>query len=217
MIAIVNYELGNLQSVANAFEKIGAPCKITKEPDEIRQADKIILPGVGAFEHGMANLKRLGLVDVLNQEVIQNKKPFLGICLGMQLICTRSFEHGKFEGLGWIDADVVRFEVESMNLRVPHVGWNDIHCNLNSPIFAGGRQPQTVYFVHSYHVVPRENVCIAECDYGIKFCAALQKENIFATQFHPEKSQQEGFDILEKFSKITREHAQEKTNSLFIS
>ncbi len=201
MIIIVDYGLGNLRSVANALEAIRVDCKISRDLREIKQASKIILPGVGAFGEGMENLRRFGLVEALSEEVIQNKKPFLGICLGMQLICQKSYEHGEFGGLGWINAEVVLFPLEK-KLPVPHVGWNDIDCKTDCPLFAGGRQPQTVYFVHSYYVLPQEDVMTAECEYGIKFCAALQKENIFATQFHPEKSQQEGLDILEKFANL---------------
>ena len=203
MIVIVDYGLGNLKSVANALEAIHVSSTISRDPQDIKNASKLILPGVGAFGEGMDNLRKFGLVDLLNEEVLTKKKPFLGICLGMQLICKKSYEHGEFEGLGWIDAEVVRFQVEqTYKIPVPHVGWNDIYYKPTCPLFAGGRQPQTVYFVHSYYVLSKENVMAAECEYGIKFCAALQKDNIFATQFHPEKSQQEGLDILEKFANL---------------
>ncbi len=205
MIAIIDYGLGNLRSVGNALESIKVDYKITRDPEDIRQSEKIILPGVGAFGKGMENLRNMGLVEVLTEQVLRQGKPFLGICLGMQLICKKSFELGEFEGLGWVDAEVLPLENYVTDLCIPHVGWNDIYIQADCPIFKGGRQPQTMYFVHSFFVSPRENVMAAECEYGIKFCAALQKDNIFATQFHPEKSQQEGIDILEKFAHLGAE------------
>ena len=126
MIAIINYGLGNLSSVKNALDVLGVDAKVTDDIQEIRKADKIILPGVGAFGYGMENLRKLGLVEVLQKEVVENKKPFLGICLGMQLICKKSYEEGEFEGLGWVDAEVIRFNNNGGRLLVPHVGWNNV-------------------------------------------------------------------------------------------
>lgn len=204
MIAIIDYGLGNLASVLNAFESLGIPAKITQDPEEIRRADKIILPGVGAFEEGINNLKRSGLVEVLNDEILVKKKPFLGICLGMQLICKKSYEGGEFEGLGWIDAEVVKFNFinnKSEKLRIPQIGWNDVKCDLQSPLLKDGRETQTFYFVHSYYLKPQNNrIIIGTCNYGLNFCAILQQENIFGVQFHPEKSQFEGLEILRKFA-----------------
>lgn len=200
MIAVIDYGLGNLGSISNALELLKLEFEVTNDKEKIRRADKIILPGVGAFGEGINNLKKLGLIDVLNKEVITKKKPFLGICLGMQIICKKGYEGGEFSGLGWIDAEVVRFDLKKNSLRVPHVGWNDIDCNLESPILKGGRNTQTFYFVHSYYVkINDEKYIIGKCNYGIDFCAALQKNNIFAVQFHPEKSQYEGLEILRKF------------------
>lgn len=204
MIAIIDYGLGNLTSVKNALDFLGIESEITNNIQKIEKANKIILPGVGAFGYGMENLKRLGLIEVLHKEVVENKKPFLGICLGMQLICKKSYEEGEFKGLGWIDAEVIRFNLESEKLPVPHVGWNEVACNLASPILSQGNAEQTFYFVHSYYPnVKDKNLVVGWCDYGIKFAAVLQKENIFAVQFHPEKSQTEGIEILKKFSQIT--------------
>jgi imidazole glycerol-phosphate synthase subunit HisH len=201
MIAIIDYGLGNLASVLNVFEAINIEAEITNDIEKIRKADKIILPGVGAFKEGMKNLKELGLVDVLHEEVIIKKKPFLGICLGMQLICTKGYEGGEEAGLGWIDAEVVRFDSEE--LRVPHMGWNDVKCNTSSPIFKESNETQTFYFVHSFYVKPNEeSISIGTCDYGQNFAAVIQKGNIFATQFHPEKSQFEGVEILRKFAEL---------------
>ncbi len=203
MIAIIDYGLGNLTSVKNALDFLGTESEITNNISKIEKADKIILPGVGAFGYGMENLKKLGLIEVLHKEVIVNKKPFLGICLGMQLICKKSYEEGEFEGLAWIDAEVIRFNSESEKLLVPHVGWNEVVCNLASPILIGGNREQTFYFVHSYYPdVKDKNLVVGWCDYGVKFAAVLQKENIFAVQFHPEKSQTEGLEILRKFAEI---------------
>ncbi|MBI1866258.1 MAG: imidazole glycerol phosphate synthase subunit HisH [Candidatus Staskawiczbacteria bacterium] len=204
MIAIINYGLGNLSSVKNALDVLQIQSEITNDIQKIQKADKIILPGVGAFGYGMENLKKLDLIEVLNKEVIENKKPFLGICLGMQLICKKSYEEGEFQGLGWIGAEVVRFNLGQSKLLVPHVGWNEVVCNLASPILSGGNTEQTFYFVHSYYPdVEDKNLVVGWCNYGVKFAAILQKENIFAVQFHPEKSQTEGLEILRKFSNIS--------------
>lgn len=204
MIAIVDYGLGNLTSVLNAFEKIGIPVKITRNPDEIRTAERIILPGVGSFGEGMENLRRLNLIGVLTEEVLAKKKPCLGICLGMQLLFEKGFEGGEFDGLGWIKGEVVRFD--SSKLLVPHIGWNDVQCNLNSPLLSGGRKTQTFYFVHSYYARPIDKeIIVGRCNYGVDFCAILQQGNIFGAQFHPEKSQQEGLEILQKFSSYQME------------
>jgi glutamine amidotransferase len=195
MIAIIDYGLGNLTSVKNALDFLGIESEITNNIEKIQKANKIILPGVGAFGYGMENLKKLGLIEVLNKEVVENKKPFLGICLGMQLICKKSYEEGEFQGLGWIDAEVVRFNFEKEKLLVPHVGWNDVRYN---------NTEQTFYFVHSYHLnVADKSIVRGWCDYGYAFPAIIQKGNIFAVQFHPEKSQTEGLEILRKFSQIT--------------
>ncbi len=203
MIAIIDYGLGNLASIKNAFESIGAENEITDEKEKIQKADKLILSGVGAFGYGMENLKDMGLIDILNEEILINKKPILGICLGMQLMCKKSYEGGEFSGLGWLDAEVVRFPADKKEFRVPHVGWDDVDCDLKCPLFEGGKSRQTFYFVHSYYLEPKdEKITVGTCDYGVKFCAVTQKENIFATQFHPEKSQYEGLEILKKFSQI---------------
>lgn len=201
MIAIIDYKLGNLASVQNALNSLNVESVITDDPQKISKADKIILLGVGAFGEGINNLKKANLIPVLNQEVLVNKKPFLGICLGMQLICKKGYEGGEYDGLGWIDAEVVKFD--STKLRVPHIGWNDVVCNLNSPIFKGGNEVQTFYFVHSFFVKPADqSIVIGKCHYGVDFTAVIQKDNIFAAQFHPEKSQHEGLEILRKFSEI---------------
>ena len=203
MIAIIDYGVGNLTSVKNALDFLKIESEITSDIQKIEKASGIILPGVGAFGFGMENLKKAGLIEVLNKEVIKNKKPFLGICLGMQLICKKSYEDGEFYGLGWIDAEVLKFNFENKKLLVPHVGWNEVECDVISPILGEGKAEKTFYFVHSYYLNVKDNNCVVGwCDYGLKFPAIIQKENIFAVQFHPEKSQTEGLAILKKFSEI---------------
>ena len=200
MIAIIDYGMGNVFSVKNACEFLGEEAIVTRNPGEIARSDRLILPGVGAFGEAMENLRDLNLVTLLHEEVLQKKKPILGICLGMQLMASQSEEKGNHGGLGWVAAKVVRFPRSSFPFRVPHVGWNEISPRPNVPFFANLKKDRNVYFVHSYHLVPENNHEIAAtCSYGIEFCASVWKENIFATQFHPEKSQNVGLSILESF------------------
>ena len=188
-VVVVDYGMGNVRSVAKAFELLGAKVVISSQAKEIKQADFIVLPGVGAFAQGMANLKKLGLISGLRQAVLKNKKPFLGICLGMQLLARDSEEFGRHKGLGWIDASVKPLESIDKKIKVPHVGWNNIKFSANCPFFKNIKQDSDLYFVHSYHLVcDLASDVAATCDYGIKFTAAINRDNIFATQFHPEKS-----------------------------
>ncbi len=196
MIAIIDYGMGNLRSVQKAVEYCKQEVIITNNVDEIKNASHIILPGVGAFKDGMNNLISLGLVDILNQEVLHQKKPFLGICLGMQLICNKSYELGETKGLGWIDAEVNKFK--STMLKVPHVGWNEVHARKYSNLFAGIENGSDFYFVHSFYVDINENM-VATTPYIRDFTSALEKANIFACQFHPEKSQHVGLKLLDNF------------------
>jgi len=196
--------MGNVRSVRNALESIGEDAVITSDPGAIRDAERLILPGVGAFGDAMSNLRQRGLVETLRHDVIEERKPLLGICLGMQLVARCSSEHGSHEGLGWFDAEVVRFDpVEgARGLKVPHMGWNEIVPIGDHPLLHGLRSDQFVfYFVHSYHVVCRDRGEVtATCDYGGAFDAALGRGNVFATQFHPEKSQDNGLQILRNFA-----------------
>jgi len=204
MTGIIDYGMGNIQSVLNAFEYIGVPAKALRSPEELAGTERIVLPGVGAFGEGMEKLKRSGMAEALNNEVLAKKKPFLGICLGMQLICRESFEFGHFPGLGWLDASVRRFEPE-LKVRVPHIGWNDLLVKKDNRLiaFSGGSGPD-VYFVHSYYVdAAAAGYVSATCQYGREFVAAVEKDNIFATQFHPEKSQAAGLDMLRRFSGVS--------------
>lgn len=192
--------MGNLRSVAKAFEKIGCEPTITNDIETIKNASKIVLPGVGSFADGMKHLDKLGLIDVLNEEVMQNKKPFLGICLGMQLISTKSFENGETNGLGWIGAEVVKFEFKEKKLKIPHVGWNTTEFKNKNLLFNGVENNHDFYFVHSYHFkTSDENLITSTTDYGFDFVSSVNKDNIYAFQFHPEKSQAAGLQIIENF------------------
>ena len=203
-IAIIDYGMGNLRSVQKAFEKIGVKATITNDKKEIQNASKIILPGVGAFKDAMANLNELELISILNEEVLEKKKPFLGICLGMQLVAKTSEEFGLTNGLGWIDAKIVRFP--KSELKVPHVGWNDINFTKESLLFENIPNNKDFYFVHSYYFDNQDKECvIATCKYGIDFTCSIQKENIFSTQFHPEKSQTYGLQILKNFASLKKD------------
>lgn len=200
MLVIVDYEMGNVRSVAKAFEMLGANVLISNKVDDIRKADHLVLPGVGAFGDGMKQLKKLGLIDVLTEEVLEKKKPFLGICLGMQLLAKDSQEFGQHKGLGWLDASVKAFDLKDKKLKVPHVGWNNIKLLKDHPLFKGLKQGSAFYFVHSYHMIcENDEIVAATCDYGYDFDAIVAQDNIFATQFHPEKSQAVGLKMLENF------------------
>jgi imidazole glycerol-phosphate synthase subunit HisH len=202
VIAIVDYGMGNLLSVYHAFESLGVDVQIINNPDALEEAERIVLPGVGAFADCMRSLREKGFHDALNDSVIVKRVPILGICLGMQVMARRSFEGGQHDGLGWIEAEVVRLNPDDTSLRVPQIGWNDVTYRQESPLFAGQPNNPDFYFVHSYHMVcDRRQDVEATCDYGEIVTAAVKKDNIFATQFHPEKSQDHGLKILENFTK----------------
>ncbi len=200
-IVIIDYKMGNLRSVQKAFEKSGCNAIISSEHDVIRGADKIVLPGVGSFQDGMKNLFNLDLVDILNQEVLQNKKPFLGICLGMHLIARKGYENGETSGLYWVNAEVVKFDFEKSvkDIKVPHVGWNSaeyVNCN---NLFEGINNKSDFYFVHSYYFKTNEKIVTSTTNHGREFISSIQKDNIYAFQFHPEKSQATGLKIIKNF------------------
>ena len=197
MIAVVDYGMGNLRSVAKALEAIGEEPRITSSAEDLRAASHIVLPGVGAFGQCAANLHATGLVDTLTEEVRERGKPFLGICVGMQLLVERSEEGGDQRGLGWFPGVVRRFE-PSADRKVPHMGWNDVVADPAAPMFAGIRH-RVFYFVHSYFVDFTQQPAAATCDYGCAFPAAITAGNIWAVQFHPEKSQQNGLKLLKNF------------------
>ena len=201
-VGIVDYGMGNLMSVHHALEYLGADVSVCRNPGELSAMDKIVLPGVGAFGDCVRNLTERGFIGPLNDKVMRNGTPILGICLGMQLMAKKSYENGEHEGLGWIDGEVIRIRTEDPKLRVPHVGWNDIRYRKTSPLFAGLPESCDFYFVHSYFVDCRDpGIIEATCDYGTTITAALRQGNIFATQFHPEKSQDFGLRILRNFMK----------------
>lgn len=200
-IVIVDYKMGNLRSVQKAFEKIGASAIISNDIETIKSSQKIVLPGVGSFKDGMKHLKELNLIELLNEEVIVNRKPFLGICLGMQLISNKSYENVETNGLGWIDAEVIKFEfLNNKKLKVPHVGWNNVSYKEKNLLYNGIENNSDFYFVHSYHFDSKEEASISSTtDYGFDFISSVQKDNIYAFQFHPEKSQTVGLKLLENF------------------
>lgn len=201
MIAIIDYGMGNKYSVFNALNYLGIDCLITNKKEEIEKCDRIILPGVGAFGAAMETLENSGLKQVLDDEVLKKAKPFLGICLGMQLVAEYGHEKGYYKGLGWIKGEVVKLETDGSNLKIPHVGWNDIIIKKNVPLLEGIKKEKAFYFVHSYVFKSEdENEIVAVCNYGQNFTAIVWKDNIFATQFHPEKSQKNGLIVLENFS-----------------
>ena len=198
MIAVVDYGRGNLHSVISALETIGEEATIASTPEQLEEAERIVLPGVGAFPAGMDSLNRSGLVDSLNEQVQIIGKPILGICLGMQLVATSSVEVKTTEGLGWIDAAVKELPARKNRLKLPHVGWNETVPAKDSVLFAGMGAKPILYYVHSYAItLDLDNASIdARCDYGGEFIAALRFENIAASQFHPEKSQDLGLRFL---------------------
>jgi len=198
MITIVDYKVGNLGSIQNMLKKIGASSLITSKPEEILAAEKLILPGVGAFDSGIKSLKEHNLWEVLNDKVQQQKTPVLGICLGMQLLCNGS-EEGEEKGLGWIDADVVKFRPKEKKIKIPHMGWNYLEQQKDSKLFKGMYDEPKFYFVHSFFVKANDNSSIAKANYDIIFDAALEKDNVLGTQFHPEKSHKYGMKLLENF------------------
>jgi imidazole glycerol-phosphate synthase subunit HisH len=203
MIVIINYKMGNLQSVANMLDFLGIENKITDQVEEIRKADKIILPGVGAFGQAMKNINELGLVEVLKEEVLTNKKPFLGICLGMQLIADKGYEGGENIGLGFIPGEVRLMKPKDKSLRIPHVGWNDVMVKGDTKMYGHQKGDRVFYFVHSYHFVPQNESDVSGLvEYGGDIVASLLRDNIWATQFHPEKSQKDGIELLKNFIKL---------------
>ena len=201
LIAIIDYGMGNLYSVYKALKRIDINSVITSDPKVIKNSQKLILPGVGHFQNGMEKLKELELIDILNQKVLDDKTPVLGICLGMQLFGKKS-EEGSVEGLGWIDAEVVRFDISDRNkYRIPHMGWNTLGFEKESKLFEGLSIEDSFYFVHSYFMkCHNEADILSQTEYESKFVSAVFCDNIMGTQFHPEKSYKQGLQILENFA-----------------
>ena len=202
MLCIINYGVGNLRSVKNSLDFLNIPNKIVARPDEISTCDKIILPGVGAFGAAMNKLNDLGFAEAL-KKYAADKKPILGICLGMQLLFEESAEHGHHKGLGLIKGKVLAFSKKVKNLPLPLIGWNDITKEKSSPLLKNIESGASFYFVHSFYCEPSTpSVTLASAKYGISFAAIIQKSNIYGCQFHPEKSQSAGLKILENFHKL---------------
>jgi glutamine amidotransferase len=201
MIAIIDYGMGNLRSVQKAIEAVGHPAEVTADADRLRRASHVILPGVGAFEDAMAELRRTGL-DEAFVEAVRSGKPCLGVCLGLQLLFDASEEDGEHQGLGLLPGRVVRFRPHP-GLKVPHMGWNTLRVRRPAPLLAGLGAEPSVYFVHSYHAVPdRPEDVAAEADYPGPFAAMVWRENLMACQFHPEKSQAVGLMMYRNFASM---------------
>lgn len=203
MIGIVNYGMGNLASVKNALDYLAIPSKIVSLPLELPQVDKILLPGVGAFGMAMENLRKIGFDDVIQELVVAKQMPILGVCLGMQLLLESSCEHGYHEGLKIIEGNVRFFGDSTKDIPIPHIGWNDVEHNIHSTLFDEVESSSSYYFVHSYYceLSHRDHVA-GITHYGIAFDSALEHNNVFGCQFHPEKSQKNGLSLLRRFGAV---------------
>lgn len=202
MIVIVDYGMGNLRSVQKAFERINIKARISEDKSDILNAEKLLLPGVGHFEKGINNLKEKKLFNSLNEAVLEKKIPILGICLGMQLM-TEFSEEGNVEGFGWIKAKTKKFSFKNNNLKIPHMGWNNLLIKNKNQLFITINHDNFFYFVHSYYVsCDNEEDVQAETNYGTKFVSSFQKENIYGCQFHPEKSHDAGLQVLMNFANV---------------
>ena len=202
MIAIVDYGVGNLFSLERSFNAIGAEVTVSSDPDVLRSAEKILLPGVGAFGDAATKLRSGGLDQVVIEEA-RKGKPLMGICLGMQLLFEEGFEYGCHKGLGLIPGQVRPIsDVVPSELKIPHMGWNALHFHKDSPLFRYVREGDCVYFVHSYYAANCDEATVATAEYGAPLTAAVQKENVFGCQFHPEKSGSVGLEILRAFSEM---------------
>jgi glutamine amidotransferase len=201
MIAIVDYGMGNLRSVEKGFLKVGVDARVVREPQAVDDADAVVLPGVGAFRDCIRNLTQTSMTESIMRS-IRKGKPYLGICLGLQVLFTESEEFGIYKGLDVFKGRVVRFQID---LKVPHMGWNNVKILRKPPIFDGIQDESFFYFVHSYYVAPDDTAVVSTTtDYGITFTSMVWKDNIFATQFHPEKSQESGLRILKNFGDFVR-------------
>lgn len=204
MIVIIDYGMGNLRSISKALDKLEIEFKISNKIEDIEAATHIILPGVGFYPEAMKNLINLNFVDSLKKEVLINKKPILGLCLGMQLLFKSSEEGGFTEGLGFINGFVKKFDFNNKKLKIPHIGWNNVFGGEFSKIeiLKDIQEDSNFYFVHSYHPILNEKIFFALTDYGYGFVSVVQKNNVFGTQFHPEKSQKKGISIIKNFASI---------------
>jgi glutamine amidotransferase len=204
MITILNYGCGNIKAIQNVFDKIGVKSRVANSVEDLNEIDKLILPGVGSFDYAMQKLIDSGMFDRLNQLVLVEKKPVLGICVGVQLMANSS-EEGLLKGLGWIDAEIKRFDEDSLQSKVnlPHMGWNDVKSVKENKLFDSLEEGAKFYFLHSYYIsCNNKEQILANADYGGEFVCAVSHENIYGVQFHPEKSHHYGVKLLENFSKI---------------
>ncbi len=204
MLTIIDYGAGNLRSIANMLRALGIQSRITNEPTGLHGASGLILPGVGHFDFGMKSLRSSGMLDVLEEMVLDQKVPLLGICLGAQLLTRRSDE-GSLAGLGWIEGETVRFDRSRLgdHLRVPHMGWSDTYCEIGHPLFAGFQETPRFYYVHSFHLrCERKEDELCYSDHGYRFVSGVYRDNILGVQFHPEKSHRFGKVILRNFANL---------------
>lgn len=204
MIAIVDYGLGNVHAFANIYQRLNIPITMVTTANDLNAADRIILPGVGAFDWAMTRLNDSGMRDALEHSVMTEKKPVLGICVGMQMMAKKSDE-GKLAGLGWIDAEVKRFDISTPanTTHLPHMGWNDVHARENAELFSGMGSDARFYFLHSYYFSPRnQDEVLAETDYHGNFASSVRMDNVYGAQFHPEKSHQWGIRLLKNFAEL---------------
>lgn len=200
MIKIIDYGAGNIGSITNMLLRLGLECEVTNDPEKIKMATKLILPGVGKFDYGMSKLKESGLIEILHEKVLVEQVPILGICLGAQLM-TKSSQEGTMPGLSWFDAEVLKFKNES--LRIPHMGWNSIHACIEDRLTTNLTDKARFYFVHSYYIHSNnQDEIMFTSIYGHEFVAGLKKNNIYAVQFHPEKSHKFGIQLFENFLSI---------------
>ena len=200
MITIVNYKMGNLRSIVNALDYLGIASCVTGSPQKISKSEKLILPGVGSFFAAMHNLKTMCLIEPLNEVVLVNKRPVLGICLGMQLLAEYGTEDGEIQGLGWIPAKIRRFKFDDASVRIPHTGFNSVHFgSKKSSLYSSLDDCADFYFAHSYHMICDEQYVSGWADYEKKFVASVERENVYGVQFHPEKSQSNGLVALHNF------------------
>lgn len=205
-IVVIDYGVGNHQSVENALKFLGVTYQISGKKRDITNASAYIFPGVGAFEEAMCNITRLGVADVLREQVMVKKKPLLGICLGMQLLAEDSQENGLHKGLGWLSGHVVKL-LPTKEFRIPHVGWNNLHIRRRDLLFSQLPSDPNFYFDHSYHFACDSNAILATAWHGVEVTAAIQKNNVFGVQFHPEKSQHNGLKMLRAFTNFARKHS----------
>ena len=205
MIAVIDYGMGNLRSVEKAFLKVGYDVRVTSRPEDVRKADGVVLPGVGAFRDCMKELSDLGMTDAVVKAIIEGK-PYLGICLGLQVLFSESEEFGRCRGLDIFRGRVVRFELEDRALKIPQMGWNQVSLKRQCPLFRDIPDNSYFYFVHSFYVAPDDEAVVAgTTEYGVPFTSAVWKDNIYAVQFHPEKSQALGLRLLKNFGDIVDE------------